>query len=200
MAKIILIRHGEDDNTVRGGWSNTALTENGISQSEKLADRLISEKINIDEIYTSDLLRAYQTADIIAEKYGINPIKCMELREVNNGRLAGMKNEIADVKYPNLYWRCLEWEEHYPDGESPKEFFERIKKLWNRFSNKYKDSDKSIAIVTHAGVINIILSIISNENYSNKNKPKSVPNASATMLKFKNDMWNLSSYNEDKNE
>ncbi len=197
MAKIILIRHGEDDNTVRGGWSNTPLTENGIRQSKKLADRLISEK-NIDEIYTSDLLRAYQTADIIAEKYGINPIKCTELREVNNGRLAGMKNEIADIKYPNLYWRCLEWEKHYPDGESPKEFYERIKNIWYRFSNKYKNSDKSIAIVTHGGVINIILSIISNESYSNKNKPKSVPNASAAMLEFKNDMWNLISYNLDK--
>ncbi len=43
--------------------------------------------------------------------------------------------------------------------------------------------------------LNIILSIIGNESYSNKNKTKSIPNTSAAMLELKNDMWNLISYN-----
>ena len=189
MAKFILIRHGEDDNTVRGGWSSSPLTENGIRQSKMLADKLVYKNIDIDKIYTSDLSRAYQTAEVIAEKYHLQPIKSTELREVNNGLLAGMKNEVADLKYPNLYWRYLEWEQQYPDGESPKEFYERIRNMWHKLSEEYATSNNNIAIITHGGVINIILSIITNEIYSNKNKQKSIPNASAIMLELKNKKW-----------
>ena len=126
--KIYIARHGQDDDSVRGGWSDCSLTDLGVKQSVDLADEILSksDEYNIGMIVSSDIIRAKQTALIISEKLSV-PVKYdMDFREVNNGDLAGLDNHIAEEKYPNLYWRKLDWEEHYPHGESPKEFYERI--------------------------------------------------------------------------
>ena len=53
-----LIRHGKDDESVRGGWSSTPLTEQGIADVHRLSVDLASNKaMNIARIYASDLLR-----------------------------------------------------------------------------------------------------------------------------------------------
>lgn len=122
--KIYIARHGQDDDSVRGGWSDCSLTDLGVKQSVDLADEILSksDEYNIGMIISSDIIRAKQTALIISEKLSV-PVKYdMDFREVNNGDLAGLDNHIAEEKYPNLYWRKLEWEEHYPHGESQKNF------------------------------------------------------------------------------
>ena len=83
-------------------------------------------KIKVNTIYAKyiqdDLKRARQTAQIIADKLSV-PIEFIsDFREVDNGELAGMDNYLADEKYPNLYWRKLNWDEHYPNGESQRSF------------------------------------------------------------------------------
>lgn len=177
---IYLVRHGQDDDTCRGGWSNHALTSEGIQQSENLAIELYNNKnkYNITKIYSSDLIRAQQTAKILADKIDIPIHFTSEFREVNNGDLAGLKNEIANIKFPNLYWRKLEWDEHYPNGESPKEFYERIKSAWNKLIKTEKNNKGNIILVTHGGVINIIKSINLNQEYSNKIRYKGIESAS----------------------
>lgn len=177
---IYLVRHGQDDDTCRGGWSNHALTSEGIQQSENLAIELYNNKnkYNITKIYSSDLIRAQQTAKILADKIDIPIHFTSEFREVNNGDLAGLKNEIANIKFPNLYWKKLEWDEHYPNGESPKEFYERIKSAWNKLIKTEKNNKGNIILVTHGGVINIIKSINLNQEYSNKIRYKGIESAS----------------------
>lgn len=177
---IYLVRHGQDDDTCRGGWSNHALTSEGIQQSENLAIELYNNKnkYNITKIYSSDLIRAQQTAKILADKIDIPIHFTSEFREVNNRDLAGLKNEIANIKFPNLYWRKLEWDEHYPNGESPKEFYERIKSAWNKLIKTEKNNKGNIILVTHGGVINIIKSINLNQEYSNKIRYKGIESAS----------------------
>lgn len=177
--KIYIIRHGQDDASVRGGWSNTSLTALGIQQSNKLADELFQNQseYNICKIYSSDLKRARQTAQIIADKLSV-PIEFIsDFREVDNGELAGMDNHLAEEKYPNLYWRKLNWDEHYPNGESPKEFYERVSNAWEKFIKEISHYDKNVLLVTHGGVINIITCIIDGKEYSNKNKNQKIPSA-----------------------
>lgn len=183
---IYLVRHGQDDDTCRGGWSSHTLTSEGIAQSEKLAIELYNNrnKYNIKKIYSSDLKRARQTASILADKINVPIHFTAEFREVNNGDLAGLKNEIADKKYPNLYWRKLEWNEHYPNGESPKEFYERIKSAWNKLIKYEKNNRGNIILVTHGGVINIIKSIILNQEYSNKIRYEGIESATLIPTNF----------------
>lgn len=177
------MRHGQDNNTVRGGWSNSLLTDLGVQQSKKLANELLKNKneYNIGIIYSSDLPRAKQTAEIIANKLDL-PIEFLSsFREVNNGNLAGMDNIIADKLYPNLYWRNLSWDEHYPNGESPKEFYERIIKAWEILIQSISSYDKNVLIVTHGGVINVIKCITDETEYSNKQKYQGISSAKISM-------------------
>ncbi len=88
-----------------------------------------------------------------------------------------MDNSIAEKNYPNMYWRNLEWEEHYPNGESPKEFYERVSRAWEEFAKSFADYNKNILLVTHGGVINIIKCIADKTKYSNKEKYQSIPSA-----------------------
>lgn len=177
--KIYIIRHGQDDDSVRGGWSNFPLVDLGIQQSNQLADELLvnKDKYKIGKIYSSDIVRAKQTADIIAGKLNLPVELTPEFREVNNGLLAGLDNHIAEEKYPNLYWRKLDWEEHFPSGESPKEFYKRISVAWDNLLNSLVDYDKNVLLVTHGGVINIIKCITNGVKYSNKHKYQGVPSA-----------------------
>lgn len=82
--------------------------------------------------------------------------------------LAGMANERADKEYPGLYWRTLDFDEHYPGGESPHEFYDRISAAWGDLVTSVRGSGKDAALVTHGGVINVIMHIIDGIPYSNQ--------------------------------
>ena len=184
---IFLVRHGDDDEQYRGGWSSLPLTQLGIEKVKKLADFFSNEQedIKIDRIISSDLKRAKMTADIINEKLNVKIKYDERLRENNNGILAGMLNEEAIKKFPNMYFSILEYDERFPGGESPKEFYERIKEAFFSIVNENNDVE-NLMLVTHAGVINIIYHIISNIEWSNKQKKLKIPKTSITKIVINN--------------
>ena len=184
---IFLVRHGDDDEQYRGGWSSLPLTQLGIEKVKKLADFFSNEQedIKIDRIISSDLKRAKMTADIINEKLNVKIKYDERLRENNNGILAGMLNEEAIKKFPNMYFSILEYDERIPEGESPKEFYERIKEAFFSIVNENNDVE-NLMLVTHAGVINIIYHIISNIEWSNKQKKLKIPKTSITKIVINN--------------
>ena len=183
---VYLVRHGKDDDTIRGGWSNHGLTPVGVDQVNKMATGMVAANMHIDHIYSSDLQRAKETAEILS-KY----LKCSieynaGLRETNNGDLAGMKHELANEKYPGLYWSSLAYDECYPNGESPEMFYNRVKAVWLELKNKIlKHPAKKSLIVTHQGVIEVILCIESSVVFSNKTKHFSVSNAQLIPIEVK---------------
>lgn len=183
-----LVRHGKDDETVRGGWSQHLLTEEGVHQVEMLAEQ-IAGCMDIRRVYSSDLQRAMQTAQIIGNRAGLPVIPLSQFRETNNGALAGMKNTVALVCYPNLFWNQLEWEQCYPGGESPKAFYERICVAWESFSKQIVAQNESVILVTHGGVIHVILSLIESRAYSNKERQRNIPHASIIALSYENGTW-----------
>lgn len=72
--KIYFVRHGETDMNARNmfyGWYDADINEKGIAQAEEL--RAAFETIHIDAIYSSDLKRAYHTAEIIVNGREIQP-------------------------------------------------------------------------------------------------------------------------------
>ncbi len=173
-----LVRHGKDDDSVRGGWSNSPLTADGVKEVEQLAAQILSaSKMGVGIIYTSDLTRAKQTAKILSSALSVPVIEMPEFRETNNGVLAGMNNQLADQRYPGLYWNTLGWEQSYPDGESPRQFYNRIAAAWHCFKNVVQCSDRNVMLVTHGGVINVIRCIEHGITYSNKANPFPISNA-----------------------
>lgn len=184
-----LVRHGKDDDTVRGGWSQTTLTKEGIRQAESLASFVQKSDLNIKHIYSSDLPRAMQTAEVVANQLQLPVIPMQEFREVNNGILAGMKNDLAEVNYPGLYWNTLDWEQRYPGGESPREFYERVCETWNRFQSMILERNENVLLVTHGGVIQVILSIVKGVEYSNRMTARKIRNAELIVLDRASGKW-----------
>ena len=183
-----IIRHGKDDETIRGGWSQHPLTEEGVQQIMALAEKLV-DNMDVKRIYTSDLCRTMQTAQILGTWLKRLVIPLSRFREVNNGDLAGMKNTIALERYPGLFWNQLDWEQSYPDGESPKAFYERICTAWEAFSQEIVAKNENVMLVTHGGVIQVILSLVEGRTYSNKEKQRNIPHASVIALSYENGAW-----------
>lgn len=184
--KLYLIRHGKDDERYRGGWSDLGLIEEGEKQASQLASFLKEnqQEYPISKIISSDLKRAVQTAKAIQKQLNVPMILSENWREINNGDLAGMLNSVASEKYPGLFFNTLRMDECYPNGESPINFFNRIKDTFYELLKK-QTNDK-VAIVTHSGVINVIYHIVKNIEWSNKNKSFPVKNVSLNVLEYEN--------------
>lgn len=182
--KIFFVRHGKDDENYRGGWSNLGLVPEGVEQAKRLGIYLNDKKeeFGIKKILSSDLARARETAEILAEVFDLPVTTDEGLREADNGELAGMLNAEALVKYPGLFWSTLKPDECYPNGESPNQFFMRIKTWFEAFLEEYMDFDGNILVVTHGGVINVVYYLVRNLEWSNKKKSVPVGNCSVHVL------------------
>ncbi|WP_270207383.1 histidine phosphatase family protein [Streptococcus anginosus] len=184
---LLFVRHGKDSDQHRGGWSQLDLLPEGKREAKTLADYLVQHKedYHFTKMITSDLKRAETTATILAETLQLPLEKESSLRETNNGDLAGMLNSGADQKFPRLYFRSLAMDEHYPNGESPREFYQRIKTWFQRFLQENDDSDETQIVVTHGGVINIIYHLVNQIEWTNKSNLFHVKHCSISLLNTK---------------
>jgi len=168
--KIYLIRHGETEDADSGrykGHLDVPLSENGIKQIKKLARYISGEagkrgSVEVDHsglsaIYCSDLIRAVKSADIIAEQFDLKPIILAGLRERNFGEWEGMKFNEIEEKWPDAFsaWASNPLKFSPMDGESTSEVRERVMPAFNEITDQHKG--QNIAIVSHGGVIRIIL-------------------------------------------
>lgn len=154
---IYLIRHGLDDESYIGGYSNVGLINLGVEQIEKSSKWLLEQRYDIKKIYSSDITRALESANIIAKYLNIPICVDSNLREQDKGILNGMKKEEAIRKYSDyLYTDDINLK--YPDGESLKDLYLRVKCVLSFIS----DYDNSL-LVTHRGVINMLYYLTCND-------------------------------------
>ena len=182
--KLIFVRHGKDDDRYRGGWSSLDLIPEEVEQAEQLAKHLKdnNQAYQIAHIVSSDLPRTLTTANIISCELGLPIQKESQIRETNNGDLAGMLNNTALEQYPGLFFSSLEMDEAYPNGESPKDFYLRIKKWFSDFSSNYSNMKANILVVTHGGVINVVYHLVKGIEWNNKGRAFKVGNCSVHVL------------------
>ena len=180
-----ITRHGKDDETIRGGWSNHSLVPEGVAQVHALGGEMNVKNIKISCIHSSDIQRARETA-LILQQYLQCPITFdSRFRETNNGHLAGMKHKEAEKQYPGIYWNTLNYTQSYPGGESPAQFFARIQAAWTDFKNSLKDKEEDILLVTHGGVLEAILCIENGLTFTNKKKQFQTPCATLFSIEVK---------------
>lgn len=161
---IYLMRHGADPTDRLGGWSPSGLTEKGREQVHNALNDLYDK--GITKIYSSDLVRAKETAEIVAREFSLDIIFLPEFRESNNGLLAGMLKTEAMKNFPGVYYNNLGWTEKWPNGESSEEFYNRIKNAWHDF--KKLVGNNNVLLVSHGGVMNVILCLENGIPYTNK--------------------------------
>lgn len=155
---IYLMRHGLDDETFIGGWSDVDLVNDGIEQVKSTGEKLISNNITINKIITSDVKRAVTTSKIIQNFYPGIPIEESEFfREQSKGILNGMEKKIAKELYPE-YFDSITVDKVYEDGESLRDLYYRIKEYLDYILSIEDDT----LIITHRGVINMIYYLLNN--------------------------------------
>jgi Fructose-2,6-bisphosphatase len=162
---LTLVRHGEDETDKVGGWSSTHLTAKGIKQVRKLKKEIHGD---FDLFLSSDLPRAVETSQILQETIDRTPFFDSRFRETNNGILANMKKRDFLTKYPGFFFSSFAMDERYPEGESPSDFFGRVSRAFIELVRENKN--KRILLVTHGGVITVILCLVYGLPYSNKLK------------------------------
>jgi len=149
MKPIYLIRHGQGENNINeaiGGWSDPSLTELGIRQAEAVANRLAEELKGQEMVlYSSNLKRANETAQIIGRRLNITPITDENLQEYRR-RLppelsrSDAKQYFIEFTTPAKNYRM------YPNSESLGELYYRAV---NTVSRILDDEDKLVLLVSH---------------------------------------------------
>lgn len=149
--KLILVRHGEtvlNAKNVAQGWMDDHLNENGRRQAEQVSARLKSLKISA--IYSSDLKRARETAEIIAKPHGLKVVQLKALREQNFGKAEGVNRDEINKRFDNfLEKRKTDPDLAPPSGESFRQLMKRIKKALDAIYQKHTEG--TVVVVTHGG-------------------------------------------------
>ncbi len=157
MTKLVLIRHGETDWNLEGryqGQSDIPLNANGMLQAKELAEMLRAQ--HFDAIYSSDLLRARLTAEILARTTGAPLHVDPRLREINQGQWEGMLFSEIRQRYPELIAqrRNDPLSVIPPGGESIEQVRERVLAALKAIVTAHPDGE--VAIVSHGLALAII--------------------------------------------
>jgi broad specificity phosphatase PhoE len=155
---ILLARHGETDDNLAPlrfqGFRDTPLNETGRRQARALAERVLTE--GIVSLWSSDLSRARETAEIVGAQIGLPPRLDARLREGNRGRWEGRL--FADVEHeePELYasWRRADEGFRFPGGESLRDQMERVSAA---IEDVRGTEELPALVVCHGGSIRVML-------------------------------------------
>lgn len=173
MNTFYIARHGETENNVArrlSGWIDTPLAENGLEPTKRVISKLTN--VHIDEMYSSDVGRAFMTAYAIARGLGFDKeIKRLPgLREVNYGEAANMLASKAYELYPKL-----NRDTYYtpPGGESLEEMQKRVFKTLNALNDTHTDA--TILLVSHSGVMAAIRASHIGQDFGEHNISETYP-------------------------
>ncbi|MCS6831227.1 MAG: histidine phosphatase family protein [Armatimonadota bacterium] len=161
MLRLFLVRHGETDWNQQmrfQGQTDVALNARGIEQAEAIAHRLHNQPIQA--IYSSDLRRSLQTAQIIARYHNLYPIPDADLRELCYGVWEGMsRDEILASEWAELFEKYLQDSLRYrpPGAEYPEQILERSRRVLQRIRHEHRAG--TVCIVGHGGSLRALVCV-----------------------------------------
>ena len=160
MLHLMLVRHGETKWNVQRryqGQSDLPLSKIGQRQAQYIAERLAGQKI--DAVYASDLKRAWQTAQTIVEKSGLDIFSEPRLRELKFGILEGLTFDEAEAQFPDMIAAWLEDFNNTPEGAETIDLFNvRIVTLLEDLRRKH--DEQIVLLVGHGGSLSEILRVV----------------------------------------
>ena len=156
--EIILIRHGETEwNSQRRmqGHSNSDLSSVGQAQIQALGQRM--KNVLFDLIYSSDSLRAIQTAEAITQFSGHELKIDLRLREKNLGVFEGLTSEEARERHPEVFRLFKTAGSKYviDKGESTQQLQDRALEFVDEI--RIKHPEERVLLVTLGGFIRVVM-------------------------------------------
>ncbi len=156
--RVTLVRHAEVEEryiNCYNGHNDIALSKNGEAQAREAAKKL--DKMEFDAVFCSDLRRAKETLQHSVHAKDANYTD--RLREKSWGRHEGLSFDEIIAQGEIEYKEFLQWIDSL-DGEPRKEYVKRVEEFFLGFLPSLEK--ENILVVTHAGVIRVLLSIIKN--------------------------------------
>ena len=154
MKTIITIQHTQSvhhTNGMVGSWTDWQLSQLGVEQANRIGEKLkaeLSQKKFV--MYSSDLLRAKQTADIVGRYLGLTPIFKTQLRERNLGKCCGKSvqwlRENLEMQEKTIDDRL------FSDAESRRDEWNRLQPF---FDEVMASDDENIIIVSHGDLLSV---------------------------------------------
>lgn len=184
--KLYLIRHGQSETNLRKcftGWAQVKLTEQG--RADAVGVRPMLEKIRFDKIYSSDLIRAMETAELaipgcvyettpLLREVGMGSLELQPIKEVEADMLANNTRELGYAMY---------------GGESKTELWQRAKDFLQLVASQ---NHKTVAAFSHWGFIGAVLDQVFGINLP---KMRMVcKNCTVGILEYENGQWKLHSW------
>jgi len=149
---IYLIRHGRQSSSLCN--VNVGLAEEGHRQADLLGRRIAL--YHIDALYSSHLIRAVETAEIINKYLKLQHLIRNDICEISFGDLEGNTDDYNNDNYIDFKTEQMKLVEDisYPGGECGADVYKRA---MNTIDEIVKSKKHNIAVVTHGGVIRSLL-------------------------------------------
>ena len=157
VTRVVAVRHGQTawnaESRIQGN-TDIGLDATGLRQAQALADALAGA--GIEAIYASDMARALQTAQAVADRTGLAVTADSGLRERGFGIFEGMTHAAVAERWPDLAQRWRQREPGFrPDGgEALADFYARAVGCAERLAARHPG--QTIALVAHGGVLDCL--------------------------------------------
>jgi probable phosphoglycerate mutase len=190
-AELVVVRHGETAWNQEGrmqGHLDSPLNAAGVEQAEAVAARLARERFAA--LYSSDLGRAYETAQRIAARSGHRVVADARLRERHLGVLQGLTREDARRDLPAIYegYRTGGADFVIPTGESAAQCSARVLAALAEISRRH--AGERIVIVAHGGVLDVLYRAALGLPHDGP-RMFTIVNASVNLFRFEDGAWLL---------
>ncbi|MEN6372727.1 MAG: histidine phosphatase family protein [Armatimonadota bacterium] len=158
-ARILLVRHGRVEwnaKSAYAGWTDLPLDEHGVKEAKMAAKRLGNAAISA--VYSSDLVRARRTAEIIAEPHGLSVNIEPGIREINYGEWEGLGIDEVKKAYGEDFFRAWVADPEnirIPGGETFGELRDRASAAMARIAALHPG--QTIAVVAHKSVNRVLI-------------------------------------------
>lgn len=155
---VLLARHGETNDNLEPfrfqGWTDTPLNNTGRRQAHELAERVTGD--GVASLWSSDLSRARETAEIVGARIGLEPTLDARLREGCRGRWEGHLMRDIEAHEPERYaaWRRAGAGFRFPEGES---LLEHQRRVEGALADVHRAGPLPALVVCHGGSIRVML-------------------------------------------
>lgn len=188
--KLYLVRHGQSEfnlSRLLSGWAQVSLTEQGFADARRVGKYL--QQFTFDRIYSSDLLRAVQTAQTALP--GCEPLQLSMLREANVGSLQGKSLKKCEQIYGERFWVVPEGSDYRPfGGENSDDVRSRVRSFLRLLES---DPCEQVVAFAHEGILRCALDLVLGMNYERHNVR--CPNCAVVILTWMNGHWVLEAWN-----
>ena len=156
---VFLIRHGQTEWNREGrflGRTDLPLDETGMTQAQKLADRLSTHSVS--HVYASPLARALQTATELSRPHGLEPRAVEGIIELDQGDLEGREGRNLAVEFPDFFaaWRQDPTHARIPGGETLADCHARSVRAIHSLLADHSAAD-TVVVVSHKVAISAII-------------------------------------------